>query len=204
MNRKLTIAATSGIVALGLAGTALFASAANADPSDAHVSRVVPAHVSGAAPAVANPTSERSALEVYGAPPRETLGLAPADDPANARLDRCIADHSEPVTTAPTGSALTRPATAAEASRANRVEAFCAPLAPKPAWELDRSNPGALAFAEAVVAKLHAFGVTEVTIAPEDGDDRIGFAFGGAANDARSIELGMALLPKAELTVAGR
>lgn len=202
MNRKLTIAATSGIVALGLAGAAVFASAANADPSDAHISRAAPAHVSETAPAVAHTTSEPSALELYGTPPRESLGLDPADDPANARLNRCIADRSEPVTAAPTGSALTRPASAAETSRANRVEAFCAPLIPKPAWELDRSNPDALAFAEAVVAKLHADGVTEVTIASDDGDGRIGFAFGGSTNDARSIDLGMALLPQVELAIA--
>ncbi|MFZ7086555.1 hypothetical protein [Curtobacterium sp. RRHDQ10] len=59
-------------------------------------------------------------------------------------------------------------------------------------------------FAEAVVAELRADGVAEVTIAPDDGDGRIGFAFGGAADDTRSIELGMALLPKVERTVASR
>ncbi|WP_328292730.1 hypothetical protein OG218_08270 [Kineococcus sp. NBC_00420] len=195
----------------------VFASVANADTGTSHpttasssvsTSAVARGAVHAPIPTQNTQTAPEAttapALQRYGTPQRETLGLQPAQDPANALLDRCISDQAGPATSVTAGQPLTRAASPAEAARADAIERYCAPLVPKPAWELDRANPDGLAFAEAVVARLKAEGVTEVALASDEGDGRIGFAFGGASNDAKSIQLGMQLLPAVELAVAGR
>ncbi|WP_209559457.1 hypothetical protein [Frigoribacterium sp. PvP032] len=154
---------------------------------------------------------DAAAVQEYGTPARESLAYLAAADPANDLYLRCIADRTGPAATTSTGTAttettdsssLTRPATAAETAVGEQAEAFCAPLEPAPPWELDRSNPEAATFAADVVDRLEAAGVTEVAVAPDDGGDRVGIEFGGAANDASSISKGMELLPSIALEVA--
>ncbi len=75
---------------------------------------------------------------------------------------------------------------------------------PEACLELDRANPDSRAFADRVVAELRAAGVSDIEATVEAGSDRVAFAFGGANNDDQSIQLGLELLPKAELAAAGR
>ena len=213
-------AVVGGALVLGgaaVAGLSMSAQAAEAPATGVtRASAEVSSTTTGAAAdevAKAVDAAATSAIQEYGTPGRESLAYLAAADPANDLYLRCIADRTESATgTATTtgttttettdSSSLTRPATAAETAVGEQAEAFCAPLEAAPPWELDRSNPEAPAFAAEVVERLEAAGVTEAAVAPDDGGDRVGIAFGGAGNDASSISKGMELLPSVALEVA--
>lgn len=85
----------------------------------------------------------------------------------------------------------------ADIERAGKI---CNELIPLPAWEIDASNPDAVAFGRDVVACLRAKGVQYVELSI--GEDIVGPSLGGPQNDSESITKGMELLPECQREVA--
>ena len=139
-----------------------------------------------------------SLFEKYGEPIRLRLDMTDDEQvAAYGAFDACIENNG--------GSQKSKQDSDSETS-AGRVdesaEALCAPLSPMPPWEIDRSNPDALAFVQGVVDCLKGKGVSKVEIAPDDGDGQVNIAFGGKDNDSRSISLGLQYTPECQRTVS--
>lgn len=144
-------------------------------------------------------TSEGNALfEEYGEPIRLRLDMTDDEQlAAYAFYDECIEDHGGVEKAKQQADDATAAGTEDESAAA-----LCAPLSPLPPWELDRSNPDALAFAQGVVDCLKGKGATRVEIAPDQGDGQVNIALGGEENDARSISIGMQYIPECQRTVS--
>ncbi|MHC5797140.1 hypothetical protein ACVXZ4_13385 [Lacisediminihabitans sp. FW035] len=144
-------------------------------------------------------TSETNPLfEKYGEPIRLRLDMTDGEQQAAYKnYVACIADEGGHVKGKKESGAATGAGSADQGA-----EAFCAAVSPLPPWELDRSNPDALAFVQGVVDCLRGKGVTKVAIAPDDGSGQVSIAYGGADNDSRSISLGLQYTSECQRTVS--
>lgn len=145
----------------------------------------------------AAPPSAAARQQAAPARPRERLDTTPEEFEAMlVPYTKCMREHGGLRSGA---NPKVRPATAAEAEKAEAANRICEPrFLPLPPWEKDPANPEARDFALAVVKCLKKEGVRYVEVS----DDGISVALGGDQNDSRSIRRGMDLMPECERKAA--
>jgi hypothetical protein len=155
-----------------------------------------------AAPDVATLASPPAAVSASAQPqrPRERLDTTPEEFEAMlAPYNKCIADHGGASKSDLARGGAAKPATQKQMARFDEANRICEPqYFPLPPWEKDPANPEAKDFARHVVKCLKNKGVKYVEVS----DDGISIALGGDDNDARSISMGMDLIPGCERATA--
>ncbi|GAA2894224.1 hypothetical protein Acy02nite_55390 [Actinoplanes cyaneus] len=132
--------------------------------------------------------------------PRERLDTTPEEYEAMlAPYNKCIAEHGGMSRSAAAAGGAPKPASEKEVAKFDEANRICEPqYFPLPPWEKDPANPEAKDFARDVVKCLKGKGVKYVEVS----DDGISIALGGDDNDARSISMGMDLIPGCERATA--
>ncbi|MBF4563990.1 hypothetical protein ITJ62_02840 [Plantibacter sp. VKM Ac-2876] len=184
MHRSLTAAAGALALLAALTACAAPSSDQGGDGGIATLETAAPTPTAAADPLVAK----------YGEPVRLRLDMSDEEEAdAWKPRDRCLADHTsaEQGTPGNDGGDDVSASSGGDPAKSAEAEALCQRVAPLPPWELDAQNPDALQFAQRVVDCLHERGVREVEITEPDAFGQINLAFGGDANDAASISLGM-------------
>lgn len=155
-----------------------------------------------AAPEVATLTSPSAAVSASPAAqrPRERLDTTPEEFEAMlGPYNKCMTEHGAPSKADMAKAGAPRPASEKEMAKYDEANRVCEPqYFPLPPWEKDPANPDAKDFARDVVKCLKGKGVKYVEVS----DDGISIALGGDDNDARSISMGMDLIPGCERSVA--
>ncbi|MFG1993884.1 hypothetical protein ACGFJ7_28295 [Actinoplanes sp. NPDC048988] len=169
------------------------------DTSTAKVATLVSPSASASAPASASPKAQR---------PRERLDTTPEEFEALlGPYNKCLSDHGGMVKGSTIEQERKKAQTGPVGVSGKQTEKFeaankiCEPqFYPLPPWEKDPANPEAKDFARETVKCLKQKGVRYVEIS----DDGLSIALGGDQNDAKSISMGLDLIPGCERDIAAR
>ncbi|BCY10684.1 hypothetical protein L3i22_057720 [Actinoplanes sp. L3-i22] len=157
-----------------------------------------------AAPEVATLASPSAAVSASAAPqrPRERLDTTPEEFEAMlAPYNNCMAEHGALSKSDLAKGAVAKPGSDKDTAKFDEANRICEPqYFPLPPWEKDPANPESKDFARDVVKCLKSKGVKYVEVS----DDGISIALGGDDNDARSISMGMDLIPGCERATAAK
>lgn len=155
-----------------------------------------------AAPEVATLTSPSAVVSASPQVqrPRERLDTTSEEFEAMlAPYNKCMVEHGGVSKSAIAKGGGAKPASEKEMAKYDEANRICEPqYFPLPPWEKDPANPDAKDFARDVVKCLKGKGVKYVEVS----DDGISIALGGDDNDAKSISMGMDLIPGCERATA--